>query len=440
MKEKTTQQETMRLDSGTLYRKTSGGTWYYRFQINGKRKAVSLKLRDKDKALEAAKKLVLITQSDNAEVIAAHVKVFRKIEKKQAPLSLEKAWELYSKHPERNNPATIHEQFAIRRIYDEFCRFAGMIDFSEVTQALTEDYAVQLKKSGISVSTHNRKLKRLRKIFEVLKEYHDNTNPFEASTLRRKAREEQEDYVGRKAFTREQEQEIRRVLDDPKYHVLNKHEIKVIFYIGMFTGQRLKDCVMLRWEKVNMDRRIIQVKQFKTGKEVSIPIANQLYEVLQNALQWKGDQEQVCPLTAERYKRTDAKGENIGSQLVNVDVLRVVRWIGLATSVGMKGRKKKAVQYGFHSLRHSFASFAAEAGIPKAVILSILGAESKIVDKFYTHVGETAQNEAIAVLDETMRPDARTEKQKKAKLLEILNSTETPEKRIERLQQLLKNR
>lgn len=35
--------------------------------------------------------------------------------------------------------------------------------------------------------------------------------------------------------------------------------------------------------------------------------------------------------------------------------------------------------------------------------------------------------------------DARTEKQKKAELLEILNSTETPEKRIERLQQLLKN-
>ena len=103
--------------------KPAGGTWYYRFQINGKRKAVSLKLKDKDKALEAAKKLVPITQSDNAEVIAAHVKVFRKIEKKQAPLSLEKAWELYCKHPERNNPSTVHEQLAIRRIYDEFCRF-----------------------------------------------------------------------------------------------------------------------------------------------------------------------------------------------------------------------------------------------------------------------------------------------------------------------------
>lgn len=36
-------------------------------------------------------------------------------------------------------------------------------------------------------------------------------------------------------------------------------------------------------------------------------------------------------------------------------------------------------------------------------------------------------------------PDAKTEKQKKAELLEILNSTETPEKRIEQLQQLLKN-
>ena len=49
------------------------------------------------------------------------------------------------------------------------------------------------------------------------------------------------------------------------------------------------------------------------------------------------------------------------------------------------------VVYGFHSLRHSFASFCAEAGVPKAVVVSILGANSDIIDQFYTHVGEDAQ-------------------------------------------------
>jgi site-specific recombinase XerD len=51
--------------------------------------------------------------------------------------------------------------------------------------------------------------------------------------------------------------------------------------------------------------------------------------------------------------------------------------------------------YGFHSLRHSFASFCAEAGVPKAVLLSILGTDSDIADKYYTHVGEDAQQLAI---------------------------------------------
>ena len=44
--------------------------------------------------------------------------------------------------------------------------------------------------------------------------------------------------------------------------------------------------------------------------------------------------------------------------------------------------------YGFHSLRHLFASYCAEAGVPQATVLSILGADSEIVSKFYTHVGK----------------------------------------------------
>ena len=55
---------------------------------------------------------------------------------------------------------------------------------------------------------------------------------------------------------------------------MHKPEIKIIYYLGMFTGQRsMKDCIMLRWNRIKLQRRTIEVKQFKTGKEVSIPIA-----------------------------------------------------------------------------------------------------------------------------------------------------------------------
>ena len=41
----------------------------------------------------------------------------------------------------------------------------------------------------------------------------------------------------------------------------------------------VKDCVLLRWSKVNLNINRIWVKQFKTGKEVTLPIAPELREV-----------------------------------------------------------------------------------------------------------------------------------------------------------------
>ena len=66
--------------------------------------------------------------------------------------------------------------------------------------------------------------------------------------------------------------------------------------------------------------------------------------------------------------------------------------------------------YGFHSLRHSFASFCAEAGVPKATLLSILGTDSDIADKYYTHVSEESQKKAIAAISSRSTPSSSQEK------------------------------
>lgn len=111
--------------------------------------------------------------------------------------------------------------------------------------------------------------------------------------------------------------------------MLNKAEIKVVYYIGMYTGQRLKDCVLMQWQNIDMAQRRIWVKQFKTGKEVSLPIAEPLFEVLQQAQEWKTDS-YVCPNVAARYQIVDERGKGVGDGLVNIDVLRVIKWIGWA--------------------------------------------------------------------------------------------------------------
>ena len=92
--------------------------------------------------------------------------------------------------------------------------------------------------------------------------------------------------------------------------------------------------------------------------------------------------------------------------------------------------------YGFHSLRHSFASFCAEAGVPKAVLLSILGTDSDIADKYYTHVGEDAQQLAINAINDIRNGKSAQEKVS-AVLALLKNNAEITQDVREQLLQIL---
>lgn len=425
----------IKLETGTVYQKEEDGTYYFRYQVQHERKCVSLKTKSQVEAIQKAKDLLPIVKATNAEVISAHVQVARKLAMQAQSLPLTRVWEVYSNHEQRALPATVREELSYEGTWNEFLCFLDpkLTDFSDVTPNMAVKFAEHLKTTGISVSTHNRKIVRLRKVFETLKEYYAGSNPFALPVLRRKVREEQGSQIRRIAFTREQEDAIRRELDNPKRLLMNKAEIKVIYYIGMYTGQRLKDCVLMQWQNIDMTQRRIWVKQFKTGKEVSIPIADPLEKVLQNALAWKVDP-YVCPKVAARYLIVDQRGKSVGDGMVNIDVMRVIRWIGLETCVAVPGRKRKSTVYGFHSLRHSFASHCAEAGVPKAVVVSILGANSDIIDRFYTHVGEDAQRAAIDAI--TGNGGGITDRERiKNALAFMATLTETPE--ILRLRSIL---
>jgi len=406
----------MKLAAGSIRRRGKNGCFAYRCQVNGRRTEISLQTCDYHEALKKVAELVPIAQARTAEVVAAHVNEARGFAKQTMDLTLADSWDKYAHHPDRAMPHTIHEQMSYKSSYQEFIDFVTrpatleerkkhithttVSLVKEITPMVAAEFADYLRSQPISVHTHNRKLKRIRKVISVLKEYHGGDNPFYAKSLFRNKREEQDAVVRRQAFTKEEEQRLLEELRSPAHKLMNKEEIRIIYTIGMYTGQRLKDCVLLQWQNVDLPHRRIHVKQFKTGKEISIPMAPQLYEAIIEAQRWKSNQ-YVCPKTAARYNKTNADGKNVGNNLVDLDVLRVIRWIGLDPSISVPGRKKKMTIYGFHSLRHSFASFCAEAGVPKAVLLSILGTESEIADKYYTHVGNEAQEKAIAAISGT---------------------------------------
>ena len=402
---------------GKLRQKNSKGNYYYRLTIaSGIRKEFALKTADETEAIQRAEELDSIYAAPNMDVAVAQINAIKGFSKQAQMLPLSEGWAKYEIHPERATPHTVSEQLAYKTTYDEFVEYVSASDkhtvitsIAELNSDIAEGYATYMRTIPQAVDTHNRKIKRLRKIFDCLSDYYSGNNPFKSKTLLRSTREEQDTVARRQAFTKEQEQQLRDVLADDQYKVMNKPEIRVIYYLGMFTGQRLKDCVLLQWQNIDMDRKRIYVKQFKTGKEVTIPMAEELFQVLTEALEWREDQ-YVCPKSAARYNKQNREGKNVGNNLVNIDVLRVIRWIGLEPSISVPGRNKKMTVYGFHSLRHSFASFCAEAGVPKAVLLSILGTDSDIADKYYTHVGEDAQQLAITAISDIRNGKSAQEK------------------------------
>ena len=429
---------------GTIRSKGKNGNLYYRLTIaSGVRKEFPLKTKDEAEAIQKAEELDAIWAAPTVEVAAAQINAIKGFSKIKTNLDFATAYQKYLEHPERAQPYTVAVQRSYKATYDEFVNFS-MTNSSQKTKGIADitykeaqAFADYLRTQQLAVDTHNRKIKQLRKIFRCLREYYEGENPFAAAILFRKAREEQENIMRRLAFTQEQEQQLRDVLEDNKYKVMNKPEIRVIYYIGMYTGQRLKDCVLLQWQNIDMDRKRIYVKQFKTGKEVTIPMAEELFQVLTEALEWREDQ-YVCPKSAARYNKQNREGKNVGNNLVNIDVLRVIRWIGLEPSISVPGRNKKMTVYGFHSLRHSFASFCAEAGVPKAVLLSILGTDSDIADKYYTHVGEDAQQLAITAISDIRNGKSAQEKVSAALAL-LKNNAEITQDVREQLLRILGN-
>ena len=88
--------KTIKLDIGTIYKKGDNGVYFFRYQVNGQRKAISLKTKNQQEAVAKAEALVPLIKSTSLEVISAHVKHARGLAAKRKSLPLADAWDVYS--------------------------------------------------------------------------------------------------------------------------------------------------------------------------------------------------------------------------------------------------------------------------------------------------------------------------------------------------------
>lgn len=174
---------------------------------------------------------------------------------------------------------------------------------------------------------------------------------------------------------------VRRALtDDEIERVFAKAEgeTRTLFAVGLYTGLRLGDAVRLAWEDIR-DGAVF-VTTGKTGAKVGIPLHPRLAEVLGE----RGDRSGlVMPTLARDY----AHGSR---SLVPQKMSRLFRACGITTSRKVAGSGMARPDCGFHSLRHTFVSRCAAAGVPQSIVQALVGHSSARMTEHYTHLSDKA--------------------------------------------------
>ena len=288
--------------SGTLLK--VGKYFHLQYMINGITKRTSLKCTTEREARKKADELLPVLQAKTKEQIAVHVAEARKLVNKNK-VKIESVWNLYL----NNNARPDSSEGPLgnyKRMWKRFKswlqeNYTSVTALSEITENHALEYSEDLWSDGISANTYNYHIQAIKLILKTLSRQAGLTvNPFDI--LSRKAENKQ----SRKELSEKEVLAIIDSFDDPKLYLLNKEEMKALFHLGIWTGLRLVDCVLIKWENINFQRNLITCKPQKTARKtnkiVSIPIHPSLKSVLESALEWR-ENEYVLPKIAERYHR-----------------------------------------------------------------------------------------------------------------------------------------
>ena len=185
--------------------------------------------------------------------------------------------------------------------------------------------------------------------------------------------------------------ELKRLLDAAKKSGEEWHKL---ILIGIYTGLRLGDCCRLDWSSINPVQGVIQLVPQKTKRHhqrmVTIPVHPALGQALVGQQADNNKVGPVLPTVSELYGRSRWQ--------VSHELSRIFKAANIVTSVKLEGRHRRTPEATFHSLRHTFVSFAANAGVPLHIVQSIVGHESTAMTRHYYHENIDALKSAVAAI------------------------------------------
>jgi integrase len=240
----------------------------------------------------------------------------------------------------------------------------GAYTLATLTPDLIGRHRDQLQaKEHLSPGTVNRYLSALSKAFSnAVKEWHwlpDNL-------LRR---------VSKKPEPRSR---VRYLSDDERVRLLQacrKSDYKPLYLIVLFamtTGMRRGELFGLRWQDMDLERRVAVLHNTKNGDRRSVPIVPEIADLL----------------------REHGKVRKIGNDQVFLRDGPAEMWLfDKAWYAALNAAKIK--DFRFHDLRHTAASYLAMSGATTAEIAAVLGHRTLQMVKRYAHLSDQHTGQVI---------------------------------------------
>lgn len=357
---------------GTIIKR--GNTYFGRWVVAGKVHTSTLKTSSyKDAEAALREKMKLYVARDEAASLENAVarlskarEAVQKMEAQEDAVSIRAAFVAFK----ARMPSTAAETLSMYE--SQFARFEEWVSANEpdcklmnaVTPLMAQRFMDGIA-AKFSANTHNKYLSLMRLIWKKLsKQIQAESDPWtdiERKPVRKSG--------GRRALTVEELSKVCGLLDG---------EMKVLFALGIYTGLRLADCALLKWEALDFPNRLLHVlplKTAKTGRIITVSLHPTLEKLLSGVE--RGDSPYVLPDAAELYSRNN-------SELVK-RVQAVFEKAGIKTRAEVSGYSRKVTEVGFHSLRHTFVSLCGNGGLPLAYIQSIVGHSNPMMTSHYFH-------------------------------------------------------
>jgi len=235
-----------------------------------------------------------------------------------------------------------------------FIKYTGNLPLTNYTSQHFDSYKSERLRT-IKPVTVNIELRTLRAFFNTAVRWKLlGSNPFKIQLVK----------VSEKRPTFLMKQEFQKLLS-----VIEENWLKEVIVFAVSTGLRRGELVNLKWESVDLNRKLIYIEssatfRTKSGRMRIIPLNDTAFFLL-HARQWKDTSDYVFSLN----------GKPLFAPWITHIFKRYVRIAKLSNQ-----------SIHFHSLRHTFASWLAQDGTSVYVIKDLLGHSDVKTTQIYSHL------------------------------------------------------